>query len=108
MLVLNPFVTHSSEKRNNAVRLARSALIIALVACVDGFQTGSVRMLVPTLRSSKSISLRQRTKASQSLLGLRATATSPINQALEKSFAEPAVPNCREKMYDIAQASNRS
>ena len=87
-----------------------AALILAFAGCVDGFRSVPVRSFAPALRNKNgisvlpSLSLREKAHSSKSVLGLRAAATSPFTQALEKAYADPAVPHCRERMYNIAQA----
>ena len=90
--------------------LAKFALIIAFSSCANGFQQVSLRTFIPSLRASRiaTLGLREQSKFGKSLLGLRAAATSPDTFSLEKAYSDPSVQHCRERMYDLAQASSCS
>ena len=109
MLSRNLPVGNAHPEIRIIANFAKVALFLAFVGIVDGFHVAPLRTLAPALRTKNeksalpSLGLRERAKSSQFVLGLRATATSPFTEALEKAYAEPAVPHCRERMYKLAQ-----
>ena len=96
----------------NPVQMARIAFVIAFVSTVDAFRPVSLGYLAPALRTSNDVALksnlglRRHSLKSTNVLGLRATATSPLTDSLEKAYNDPSAPHCRERMYEIAQASS--
>jgi hypothetical protein len=94
----------------SAAQMARIAFVVAFASTVDAFRPVSYGSFVPALRLSREVGLRpnlglqKHSMKSSSVLGLRAAATNPLTDNLEKAFNEPSAPHSRELMYDIAQA----
>jgi hypothetical protein len=88
--------------------MARIAFVLAFASTVDAFRPVSLGSFTPALRASHdaampSLGLRKHALKSSSLLGLRATASNSVTEALEKAYNDPSVPHSRERIYQIAQ-----
>ena len=91
-------------------QVARVAFVVAFASTVDAFRPVSLGTFTPSLRTTgvtmrNDIMLRKPSASSKSLLGLRASASNPFTESLEKAYNEPSATFSRERMYELAQVN---
>ena len=89
-------------------QVARVAFVVAFASTVDAFRPVSLGTFTPSLRTTgvtmrNDLVLRKPSASSKSLLGLRASASNPFTESLEKAYNEPSATFSRERMYELAQ-----